>query len=86
MIRHGALAAAVALTAMRVGIVRQPEMVSHSAFEQRFDGDELRERTRGAISAGHQTAANPPAPKPCTFVRKPGKRALRRARGKARAA
>ena len=84
MIRHGAIAVALAATAMRAGLVKQPEMVSHTKLEERFDGPELKERIRGVAGAGHTVAPNRPETQPCTFKRKPGKRALRRARGRAR--
>jgi hypothetical protein len=84
--RHGAFAAALALTMMQTGMVRKPEMVSHAELERRFEGIDLEARRRGVVGAGHRQAAERPTPQPCTFVRKPGKRALRRTRGKALAA
>lgn len=84
MIRHGVLATALAVTAARVGLVEKPVLVLHGRLEEKFDGPDLLSRTRGAVGAGHRPAAERPMPQRCTFVRKPGKRARRRARGKAR--
>jgi hypothetical protein len=79
----GPFAIALAATMLSAGLVRRPELVEHSVLEQRYDGPDLRERLRGVSGAGHLTAADRPVPQPCTFVRKPGKRARRRARGRA---
>lgn len=85
MMRAGLIAAALVATATRVGLAKSPELVSHAELGERFDGRDLKERVRGAVGAGH-SSANRPTPKPCTYRANPGKRALRRARGKAVAA
>lgn len=84
--RGGPLSLALAGAMLAAGMVRKPEMVSHADLELRLDGPDLLGALRGVAGAGHRAAAEPPRIQPCTFRARPSKRALRRARGKARAA
>ncbi|WP_422057733.1 hypothetical protein [Sphingomonas sp.] len=83
--RVGLIAVALAATATRIGLVKSPELVPHAELSERFDGPALKDRVRGVVGAGHSSGCRP-TPLPCTFRAKPGKRALRRARGKVVAA
>jgi hypothetical protein len=86
MMRGGPVAIAIAATMVSAGMVRRIAPIEHAELEERYSGPELQRRIRGVAGAGHAPASQRPIPQPCTFVRKPGKRALRRARGRARAA
>ena len=81
MIRHGVLAAAIAITASRIGFAEKPAVVSHAELAERHGPESLRELTRGAAGAGHSRSSELRPSPPSTYGRKPGKRALRRLRG-----